>query len=84
MKIARSWVARVINLVLSDSSVKKASYIISPVLTITGTRRCKTRKNDRTVEMVLTIGKPNFANRQFIKLAKASGEPFPIKKIRFQ
>ena len=37
------------------------------------------------VTIVLTIGKPNFEERAFIKLLKKSGEKFPLRKpqLRF-
>jgi len=34
--------------------------------------------------MVLTIGRPNYAEREFIKLCKKAGEPFPVKKMQLK
>ena len=42
----------------------------------------KIKKND--IYIIFKIGKPNFAERKFIKLCKKSGEPFPIKKIQLK
>jgi hypothetical protein len=39
-------------------------------------------RTKRQTEIVVTIGKPNYAERKFIELAKKAGEPFPIKKIQ--
>ena len=36
------------------------------------------------IEIILTIGKPNFAEREFIKLCKKAGEPFPVKNIQLK
>lgn len=35
-------------------------------------------------EVLVTIGKPNFAERRFIKLCEKAGEPFPVKKIQLR
>jgi len=65
-----------------DSGAKKATQYISPTEVAKATRRGKARKSDRTVEMVFTIGKPNYEEREFIKKCKKAGEPFPVKKIQ--
>lgn len=33
-------------------------------------------------DISLTIGRPNFRARAFIKKAKTAGEPFPIRKVQ--
>ena len=40
--------------------------------------------NGRTVDIVLTIGKPNYPERQFIKACLKAGEKFPIRKIQYK
>jgi len=37
--------------------------------------------NVKHYEILVTIGRPNYAERAFIRMAKKAGEPFPIKKI---
>lgn len=36
----------------------------------------------RRVEITLTIGQPNYLERDFIALCKKAGEPFPVKKVQ--
>jgi len=36
------------------------------------------------VEIVFTVGKPNYREREFIKLAEKAGERFPIRKIQIR
>lgn len=36
------------------------------------------------IEVTLTIGKPNYKERNFVKQCKKAGEPFPIKKIQLK
>lgn len=69
--------------------VKRATAYISPTLVAKATRRGKLshsslmpRKDN--IEMVVTVGRPNYAERQFIKLCKKAGESFPIKKIQLK
>jgi len=63
-----------------EGGYKRATKYVSEKLTIKATCRCK----KGTMEAVLTVGKPNYAERQFIKLAKKAGGPFPIKKIQLK
>lgn len=68
---------------LVDTSSRKATKYVSDKLVINATRRTyqgKIRKWEN-IEVVLKIGRPNYAERQFIKLLKASKEPFPVKNI---
>lgn len=39
---------------------------------------------DTTIEVILTIGKPNYAEREFVKACKKAGEPFPVKKVQLR
>jgi hypothetical protein len=84
MKIARTWIARPIETLLTLSDVKKVTYIVNEGLTIVATRKHKHSKRDRFTEILLTIGKPNYSNRQFIKDCVKAGESFPVKKMRIQ
>ena len=66
MKISRSDIARVIEAVML-SDVKKATKYIAPDFVINATRR--KYSSTRHTEILLTIGRPNFAQRQFVKVA---------------
>lgn len=39
---------------------------------------------DTNIQVVLTIGRPNFEQRRFIKLAKKAREAFPVKKVQLK
>ena len=60
---------------------RKATKYLSPKLVVKASRRHKPRYGSN-VEIVLTIGGPNYAERKFIKVAQAAREPFPIRKIQ--
>lgn len=63
---------------------KKATVYISPTETIKATRRGKVNGRAKTMEILFTIGKPNYKEREFIKKCKKAGEPFPIKKVQLK
>ena len=61
------------------NEVSRATVYLTPRLTVKATRRCvgKTR-----IELLLTVGIPNYKEREFIKLCLKVGESFPIKKVQ--
>ncbi len=69
-------------------TIKQATKYISDKQIIRATRttyKAYKGKPDRgNIEINLTIGKPNFAEREFIKKLKKAKEPFPVKKIQFK
>lgn len=80
--------AVVMALVLHDA--KRATKFVSPKEVIRATRRLyradkrQIRKNRRGLEVMLHIGRPNARELKIIKQYRKAGEPFPVKKIRFQ
>jgi len=62
----------------------KATKYLSDKLTIKATRKRYNGKYVRkeNADIVFTVGKPNYREREFIKKAKIASEPFPIKKIQ--
>jgi len=63
-----------------DKTIHKATQYISSTWIVKLTRVGKSRKV-RTEDYRLTIGAPNYAERQYIKKLQKAGEPFPVKKI---
>ncbi|MFA5382080.1 MAG: hypothetical protein WC356_02860 [Candidatus Micrarchaeia archaeon] len=63
-----------------NNSFKRATKYVSDNLTVKATSRCVRAAK----ELILTAGKPNYAERKFIKLCKKAGEKFPIKKIQLK
>jgi len=75
--------------IFRDATVWKATKYINPDFVIKATvkRFGEGMKKNRFTgsgicEICLTIGEPNFAERQFIKLCKKAKEQFPVKKIQ--
>ena len=83
IKVSRKDVGVVIEALL-DVNAKRATKYLRPDFVISAQRKCfkgKIDLRDKWVEIIVKIGKPNFAERDFIKKLKQSGEPFPVKKV---
>ena len=73
-------------LIPTPTVVVRATKYVSENHVITATRKRYGGKilKRNNIDIVLKIGRPNFAEREFIKLCKKAGEPFPIKKIQIK
>ena len=68
-------------------NVIKATKYISPKLIIRLTKKRAGKKMphfNENISCTLTIGRPNFLEKEFIKLCKEAGEPFPVKKVQLK
>ena len=80
------WAGRLIAAVLDSppaARVIRATAYLSPTLTIKATKQHLVY-NRQTNTVLVTIGRPNFAERKFIKACKAAFEPFPVKKLQLK
>lgn len=79
--------SEVIAVLLSTGSKQAVKYI-SPNLVVKATRKSyggrPQRKDARNETLLVTFGKPNYREREFIALAKKVGEPFPIKRCQLR
>jgi hypothetical protein len=64
--------------------IRKATAYISPIQVMKITFRGKRDNRSSQDTALITIGRPNYAERKFIKSLKKSGEPFPIKRIQLK
>lgn len=76
---------KVCDAVLQENVVKATEYI-SPKLIIRAVRKRYGKKIDKrgNVEIYLTIGRPNYLERIFIKDCQKAGEPFPVKRVQLK
>jgi hypothetical protein len=76
---------QVFKAILQDKVIKATKYI-SPSLVIRLTRRTYGKKinNQGNVEISMTIGKPNFLEREFVKACVKAKEPFPVKMVQLK
>jgi hypothetical protein len=75
---------------LLSSEARSATLYLTETLSVRVSRRMFTRRRrgkvvsrrfGRFLDLVVTVGKPNHAGREFVKRAKVAREPFPIKKV---
>ena len=68
-----------------DPNVRTATAYLAPDYTMRLSRVHRHRKNARARTFSLTLGKPNYEAREFVKRCQAAGEPFPVKRpqLRF-
>ena len=63
----------------------RATVYISPKLTVKITRRGRPNGRDKSQQTcLLTVGRPNWHERERIKQFLKVGEPFPVKKVQLQ
>lgn len=63
---------------------RRATKYLSPTQVITCCARWKPSRRARSTELVIKIGRPNYAEREFIKACQKAGEPFPVRKIQLK
>jgi len=67
------------------NKVVKATKYISPKLIVRAVRKQFHKRIQKgNIEIYLTIGKPNWAEREFVKLCQKAKEPFPLKNIQLK
>lgn len=79
MKIPMNAITHTIELLLRTES-RQATKFLSPTQVVRTTRI----KKNNNISIMLTVGKPNFAEREFIKKCKKASEPFPVKKVQLK
>jgi hypothetical protein len=63
---------------------KRATRFLAPDLVVKATGRFAHRNGRRSIDMVVTVGKPNYAERGFVRACKKASEPFPIKNVQLK
>lgn len=69
---------------IDKPGVRQATMYLSPKEIVRATKRTFRGKIPRrgNVEVILTFGKPNYREREFIKACVKAGEPFSVKKVQ--
>lgn len=84
MKIARKTINELMEIVLTGGIVKATKYLSDKQIVRAARRTYGGKIVKGNTEIVLTIGRPNYAEREFIKKCKKAGEPFPVKKVQIK
>ena len=68
--------------------VYRATKYLTPdfVVKVTARRFGKKRElvTTQSLDLVVTLGRPNFRERAFVKGVLRAGEPFPVRKVQLQ
>lgn len=70
--------------IADDRRLYRVTAFVNPKHTLKITRARKVDLREKNETYIMTLGHPNYAEREFIKQAIAAGEPFPIKKVKLQ
>ena len=65
----------------------RAVKYVTPKRVIRATQklhRGRVRRSTANLEVLVTIGRPNYRERQYIKACLKAGEPFPVRKVALQ
>lgn len=62
-------------------NVRRATAYISPTLTIKATAQRRQDKRDKSATCLVTVGRPNFVERRFIRVCQKAGMAFPLNSI---
>lgn len=73
----------VIEAIIGGEGVVKATKYLNPKLVVRATRTLYGKRlpaKNQNIEITLTIGRPNYVEREFVKACLKAGEPFPVKR----
>lgn len=84
MKISRIAISRVVINMLELTDAKSIIYYLDAETVVKCTRIHKHNKRHRSESFVLTFGKPNYAERKFIKLCQQAEQSFPVNKLQIR
>lgn len=68
----------------NGNRVKTAIKYLTPTMVIKATMYGNVYAKRAAHSVRVTMGSPNYAEREFIKAVKKAGEPFPVKKIQLK
>jgi hypothetical protein len=65
---------------LGDPAARKATVFINEALVVSVCRRFRHDARGRMEDFVLKIGRPNYAERRFIRSCAKAGESLPLRR----
>ena len=64
--------------------LRKATYYISTLAVVKVSRQKKLDRRDHQSSFVVTIGRPNYAEKLFIKKCIKADQSFPLRKLQLK
>lgn len=70
--------------VMTIKNCRRATAYMSAKLTIKATAQRRQDKRAKSSTILVTIGRPNFIERRFIKVCQKAGMAFPLRQIQWK
>lgn len=84
-RIPKELVGRVVDTLNNgDKTLKSVIAFHSPTHIVKATRQHGRDRRDPHVTYLLSVGKPNYAEREFIAACIEAGEKFPVRKLQLR
>lgn len=74
--------ARCFRILIANTGARRATAFLSARCTVKVTRQYQFNRRATTETFLVTIGRPNYRERAYIKGLQASGEPFPVRRMQ--
>lgn len=74
----------VIEALIVQTNVRKATWYVSDKMVVKASRVHKFDRRRKSESFVVTLGAPNYEEREFIRLCKKAKEPLPVKKVQLK
>ena len=85
MKISPSMFSNLSEILLRTQAVKATKFYSDNFIVRAKRKTFRGRINKRSnIEIIFTLGRPNFEERKFIRQCVKAKEPFPIKKVQLK
>lgn len=88
MKAVIRAAAACLNCLVDDPALKTATEYLRATLVVKASAQVfkgkRASARDRRESFVVTVGKPNYDERAFLKKCKQAGEPIPVKKVQLK
>jgi hypothetical protein len=83
MKIPLIAIMKAVDAILG-SDARKATVYLDENTIVRATRQRRPDARSKSQSYILTLGKPAFADRRFIRLCKQAGGPLPVRKVQLK
>lgn len=77
-------IAEAISCVLCVPNVRRGTAFLAENFTVKATAQRRIGKADKSATLLVTVGRPNFLERRFIRLCQKAGMVFPLKQIQLK
>lgn len=87
MNYQSGWIEDVLSQLIATGARQAVKYVTADYIvkaTLIAYDAKPPRKNSSSASVVVTFGKPNYAERKFVAHCEKAKEPFPVKKVQLK